>query len=50
MRTKVASDDIKDDPEIIAEWVRSYCAKPQVIKLKLEKKGNRWKLTVYFRE
>ena len=50
MRTKVASESIQDDPETIAEWVKSYTAKGEVIGLKLEKKGNVWKLIIYFRE
>lgn len=50
MRTKVASSSIRDDPETLAEWIKRYSAKEDVVKLKLEKKGAVWKLTVYYRD
>ncbi len=50
MRSKVADESIQDDPETIAGWVRDYSAEKEVIKIKLEKKGDKWKLTIYYKK
>ena len=50
MRTVVASENISDEPRLVGEWAKSYAEKEDVVKIKFEKKGNVWKLTVYFRK
>ena len=50
MRTLVASEKISDDPALIGEWAKSYAEKDGIVKMEFEKKGNVWRLTVYFKE